>query len=72
MILRYSPTICHTLTALTNDAILAEKCFLFYSNHVLKKPVLSGLQFRLLCSRIIRVASCFLAGQLYSFPFIIP
>lgn len=37
MILRYIPTICHILTALTNDAILAEKCFLFYSNHVLKK-----------------------------------
>lgn len=71
MILRYIPTICHILTALTNDAILAEKCFLFYSNHVLKKtpPVLPGLQFRLLYSRIVRVVSCFLAGSSTHFLF---
>lgn len=36
IILRYLPNICHTVTALTNDT-LARKCFLFYSNHVLKK-----------------------------------
>ena len=57
IILRHLPNICHTVTALTNDT-LARKCFLFYSNHVLKKKkkeVLSNLQFRFFCSRIIRV-----------------
>lgn len=36
IILRHLPTICHILTALTNDAILAEKYFLFYSNNTFK------------------------------------
>lgn len=42
VILRYSPTICHILTALTNDAILAENVSYFipirFSRKKKKKP----------------------------------